>query len=115
MVPRVRLLSVITKENHVTSKQQQSRILLKKNPSIQIRLSLIFPLILVRFAWDLKQIHRKNNSNMPKVCDIRTNIWLKVIDVQQKNSVARQLLLTRSLKVSKYGHCGVSASNPMAI
>ena len=49
----------------MTSKQQQWRKSLKKNPSIQVRLSLIFPLILVRFACGLKQIPQKNDSNMP--------------------------------------------------
>ena len=37
---------------------------IEKNPLIQVRLSLIFPLILVIFAWGLKQIHRKKDSNM---------------------------------------------------
>ena len=35
-----------------------------QNPSIQVRLSLVFPLILIRLAWGLKQIPRKNESNM---------------------------------------------------
>ena len=35
-----------------------------QNPSIQVRLSLIFPLILIRLAWGLKQIPWKNESNM---------------------------------------------------
>ena len=36
-----------------------------------------FPLMLVRFAWGLKQITRENDNNMPIVCDLRTKIWLK--------------------------------------
>ena len=40
---------VFTAENHVTSKQQQWRIPLN-TPSIQVRFSLIFPVLLVRFA-----------------------------------------------------------------
>ena len=36
-----------------------------KSCAIQVRLCLIFPLILARFAWDLKQIPRKNYWNMP--------------------------------------------------
>ena len=30
-----------------------------QNPTIQDRLSLIFPLILIRLAWDMKQISLK--------------------------------------------------------
>ena len=45
--------------------------------SIQVGLSLIFPFILVRFAWGLKQIPRKNDSNMPILCDFQTKILLK--------------------------------------
>ena len=53
------LLSIVMVENHVTSKQQQWRIPLK-NPSIQVRfVCLIFPIILVRLAWGLKQIPEK--------------------------------------------------------
>ena len=36
-----------------------------KSCAIRVRLCLIFPLILVRFAWNLKQIPRKNYWNMP--------------------------------------------------
>ena len=35
-----------------------------ENPSIEVRLTLIFPLILIRLAWGLKQIPRQNESNM---------------------------------------------------
>ena len=35
-----------------------------QNLSIQVRLSLIFLLILIRMAWGLKQIPRKNVSNI---------------------------------------------------
>ena len=55
----------------MTSKQQQCRIPLKK-PSIQVRLPLIFPIILVRFAWGLKQIPQKNDNNWPIICDLGT-------------------------------------------
>ena len=48
-----------------------------QNPSIQVRLSMIFPSILIRFAWKLKQISRKNESNMSVLSDFLTNIWLK--------------------------------------
>ena len=33
----------------------------------------IFPLILVRLAWGLKQIPQENESNMPILCDFRTS------------------------------------------
>ena len=46
-------------------------------PSIQVRLSLIFPFILVRFAWDLKQIQQKHDSNIPIVCDLRKKYLVK--------------------------------------
>ena len=42
--------------------------------SIQVSLSSILPLILARFAWGLKQTPRKNDSNRPIVCDLRTKI-----------------------------------------
>ena len=43
-----------------------------EKPSIQVRLSLIFPLMLVRFAQGLKQIPRIYDSNSrPIVCDSR--------------------------------------------
>ena len=48
-----------------------------ENLSIQVRLSLIYPLILVRFAWGLKQIPWNNNSIISILSDFRTNIWLK--------------------------------------
>ena len=35
-----------------------------QNPSYQVKLILIFPLILVRFVWGSKQIPRKNESNV---------------------------------------------------
>ena len=41
-----------------------------QKPSIQVRLSLKFPLILVTFAWDLKQIPQKTYSNMPSDEDL---------------------------------------------
>ena len=47
------------------------------NPSIQVRLSWIFPLILIRLAWGLKQIPRKNESNMPIFIFIQTKTKLK--------------------------------------
>ena len=35
-----------------------------QNPSIRLRLSLIFPLILVRLVWGLKQISRRNKGKV---------------------------------------------------
>ena len=35
-----------------------------QKPSIQVRLSLISPLILIRFAWRLKQTPWENEGNM---------------------------------------------------
>ena len=52
------------------------------------KISLIYQLILLRFAWGLKQISQKNDRNMPIVCNLRTNIWLK-------SSVSRQLLFNQ--------------------
>ena len=54
---------------------QQNKVCGAGGGGIQVRLSLIFLLILVRLAWGLKQIPRKNNNNMPIVCDFLTNIW----------------------------------------
>ena len=49
-----------------------------QNPSIQVRLSLIFPLILIRLAWGLKQISRKNKSNMSILATFgQKTQWLK--------------------------------------
>ena len=48
-----------------------------QNMSIQVSLSLIFPLILIRFAWGLKLIPLTNGSNMSIFSDFRTNTWLK--------------------------------------
>ena len=61
-----------------------------QNPSIQAKLSLIFPLILIRLAWDLKQISQKIYSNMSIFWDFQTKIWLQEIDEQPNFSVARQ-------------------------
>ena len=55
---------------------------MSKAPSIQVRFSLIFPFIQVRFTWCLKQIPRKCNRNMPILFDFRQNSGLKVIDEQ---------------------------------
>ena len=52
----------------------------RQNPSIQVRLLLIFPLILIRLSWDLKQIrHVKQHVDLR---DFQTKIWLKTIDEQ---------------------------------
>ena len=48
-----------------------------QNPLIQERLSLVFPLILIKLAWGLKQIPQKNESNMSLFSDFRAKIWLK--------------------------------------
>ena len=63
-----------------------------QKPSIQVKLSLIVPLILIRLAKGSKQIPRKNESNMTIFSDFRTKIWLKVISEQlkPKNLVGRQ-------------------------
>ena len=52
-----------------------------QNPSIQLKLSVIFPLILIRLACDMKQIPRKNEGNRSI---LTTFIWLIVIDEQPK-------------------------------
>ena len=75
-------LCVQRAKNHVTSKQQQWRIPLKK-PSIPVRLSLIFFSVNTDhigkgFKADTPEI----TSNRPIECDFRTNVWLKVIDEQ---------------------------------
>ena len=67
----------------MTSEQQQWRIPVKQ-PSIQVRLSLIFPFTLVRFALGLKQNPQNNDSNMPNLCDVLKKVWLKVIDEKPK-------------------------------
>ena len=59
-----------------------------QNPLIQVRLSLIIPLILIRMAWGLKQIPRKNESNMSIFSDFQS-FGLKVIDEQPNFSDAR--------------------------
>ena len=61
-----------------------------QNASIQVRLSLIFPLILIRLAWGLKQIPGKNESNMPIFGDFQIKIWLKRYFQATEFSVARQ-------------------------
>ena len=38
------------------------------------RLSLIFPFILVKFSWGLKQMPGKYGSNMPMLCDFLTKL-----------------------------------------
>ena len=48
-----------------------------KSCAIRVRLCLIFPLILVRFAWDLKQIPRKKYWNMPIYLTFLTKSWFK--------------------------------------
>ena len=48
-----------------------------QNPSILVRLSLIPPSILIRFACGLKQISPKNESNKSILSDLRTKTWLK--------------------------------------
>ena len=69
--------SIYTAENHVTSKTTTMVDTIEKPHIDSVRLSLIFPLKLVRFAWGLTQIHvpQKNDSSIPIVCDFRTNIW----------------------------------------
>ena len=76
LMPLAPMKTYLKAENHVTSKEQQWRIPVKI-PSIQVRLSLIFPFILVRFACGLKKIPQKNDSNMPILWDLRIKIWLR--------------------------------------
>ena len=52
-----------------------------QNPSIQVRLSLIFPLILTRLAWGLKQIPLIHGRNMCIFSDFQTKIWLNSLRV----------------------------------
>ena len=50
-----------------------------QNPSIQVRLSLIFPLILVRFTWNLEQIQqRAPPMRLSKVIDEQANFYLEL-------------------------------------
>ena len=42
-----------------------------QDPSIQVRLSLIFSLILIRLPWGLKQIPRKNDIKMSILATFR--------------------------------------------
>ena len=68
--------------------------------------TLIFLLILVRFAWGLKQIPQKNESNMPIFIDLQTKIWLK----------SYWLLMSNQKWWACCSHFSrVSASNPMQI
>ena len=91
-------------ENHVNSKHQQWQIPLKKS-SFYVRLSLQFLLMLIRWAWNLKQIPRKNNSNMPIVCDLWTKIWLKrLLTSKWKFWLIFNNPLTRSLPRSRKRH-----------
>ena len=55
-----------------------------------MRLSLIFPFILIRLVWGLKQIPWKNESYMSIFNHFWTKIWLKVIDEQPNFLVAGQ-------------------------
>ena len=86
-----------------------------QNPSIQVRLSMIFPLILARFAWGLKQIPQNNETKCPS--------WrLSDKDRVKKSLTSNRLLvnnfLTRSFyksQISCHHFPKVSASNPMQI
>ena len=73
--------SMTTVENRVTGEWRDFKTTTMADTIgkmlIQVRLYLIFQLILVRLVLGLKQIPRKNDSNMPIVCDFWTKIWLK--------------------------------------
>ena len=60
-----------------------------QNPLIQVRLSLIYPLLLVRFVWGLKRIPRKMEITCPSLATFGQRSGQKVIDEQPN---ARQLL-----------------------
>ena len=68
-------------KRYIVEQMQNRKI--EHKPSIQIRLSLIFPLILVRFAWGLKQI---SPGKVTEICPLhetfRQRSCLKVIDKQ---------------------------------
>ena len=69
-------ISIITAENHVTSKQQQSQIPLKKNVDSGetfFDISVYTGQIYMGVETDTPE----NNSNMPFACDSRTKIRLK--------------------------------------
>ena len=60
--------------------QQRLKQLEKKKMSNQVRLSLIFLVKPVRYAWGLKQIPLKNDSNRSLICDFQAKICLLVND-----------------------------------
>ena len=70
-----------------------------QNPSIQVRLSLIFPLMLTRLAWGLKQIPQKNESNMSIFCDFQ-DLVKKLLTSNRIFRLLVNSFLTRSLTVS---------------
>ena len=50
-----------------------------QNTSIQVSLSLIFPLILIRLTWGLKQIPRKNESKMSSLAVLDKDLVKKLL------------------------------------
>ena len=86
----------------MTSKTTTMADTIEKSHRFRLDFFFIFPLILVRLAWGLKQIPRKkNDSNMPNVRDFQTKILLKSHWRTTEN--VRLLVnnfLTRSLKVT---------------
>ena len=107
------IILVVMAENRVTSKQQW-RIPLKKNIDLG-KTFFMFPLILMRFVWDLKQIPRKNDSNTPKA------LVKKLVMSNRKIRLLVNYFLTRSLSESNLmwtSCCNFSvvfASNPTPI
>ena len=51
-----------------------------QNPSFQVRLSLIFPLIQIRLTWGLRQIPRKNEIKCRSFVTFRQRSGEKCID-----------------------------------
>ena len=48
-----------------------------QKPLIQVKRSLIFPLILIRYTWGLKQIPWKRNRNVPILIEFQTKILIQ--------------------------------------
>ena len=82
--------NTITAENHVTLMTKNGGYL-SKHLKLGKTVFDIFPLILIRLAWGLKQKPRKNESNMSIFSNFRTKILLKDIDEKPNFLVARQV------------------------
>ena len=68
-----------------------------KKPSIQVRFSFIFPLILIRLVLGLMQMPWKNEINMSIFSDFQTKIWFKKLLMSNRiYQLLVNIFLTRS-------------------